>query len=177
MPITWENCRPHPVGEWPPDTTGGLPSAPGPPLTSPRAPALAYHQDNCVAEAHAVIVVGDIEVVHVAGEDGQVYEEEHQSSHGENHALWEEEHGHAVPPPHPGGSTDSRQLVQLEQADTAQEEQPTPLVLERTVWNSRRILESGGHREQDSRAQAVSSQYRSVSWVARAALNCGGGLG
>ena len=79
--------------------------------------------------------------MHVVGKDSQVYEEEHQCSHGENHALWEEEHSHTVSPPHHGRSTDSRRAAELEQADTVQEEQPTPLVLERPVWNSHGILE------------------------------------
>ena len=124
-----------------PDTTVGFPSAPGPAWTTSQAPAPAYHQDNGVAEAHAVISVGDPEVVHVAGKDSQVYEEEHQCSHGENHALWEEEHGHAIPPSHHGWSADLRRAAELEQADAVQEEQLTPLVLERPAWNSCGILE------------------------------------
>lgn len=160
MLITWENYRPHLVRECPPGTTAGFPSAPGPPPASLRAPATAYHQDNCVAEAHAVIVVGEAEVVHVAGKDAQVYKEEHQCSHGEHHALWEEEHRYAVPPPHPGSRIDSSRTVELEQADTAQEKLP---LLERTVWNSSGILEPGA-RGQDSRTQAGSNPNRSVLW-------------
>lgn len=87
-----------------------------------------------------MIAVGDPEVVHVVGKDSQVYEEEHQCSHGENHALWEEEHSHTVPPRIMAG-VQTQGGRQSEQADTVQEEQPTPPVLEHPVWNSRRILE------------------------------------
>lgn len=70
-------------------------------------------------------MVGEAEVVHVAGKDAQVYKEEHQCSHGEHHAFWEEEHSYAVPPPHLGSHVDSSRTVELEQADTAQEKQLT----------------------------------------------------
>lgn len=80
-------------------------------------------------EAHAVVAVGDAEVVHVAGKDPKVYEEEHQGSCSEHHALWEEEHSQPVPPPHCGGRTDSSPTVEAEQASTVQEKQLTPPVV------------------------------------------------
>lgn len=86
-------------------------------------------------EAHAVVVMGEPEVVHVAGKDAQVYKEEHQCSHGEHHAPREEEHGDAVPPPHPCSSADSSQSLS----------KPTSLLPECTVWNSSGNLEPGGH--------------------------------
>lgn len=69
-------------------------------------------------ETHAIIVVGDAEVVHITGKDAKVYKEEHQCGSTENHALGEEEHSQSVPPPHPGKSIDSSEPVELDQAKT-----------------------------------------------------------